>query len=103
MHPRSRVHHARRGPPGDLQVDQLVQLQAAALEPRPHPTRNLGTAVPSSVITTRPPNGEMPTLHCRTSRADVFRIDLEVGQGLASPPLVEPGSVKNVLRMGRSS
>ena len=34
--------------------------EALTLEPRPHLTHQLGTAVPSSVITTRPPNGEMP-------------------------------------------
>ena len=60
MHPRPRVRHPRRGPPGDLPLDHLVQLEAAALEPRPHPTPRVGTAVPSSVITTRPPDGEMP-------------------------------------------
>jgi len=62
------VRHPRRSPPGDLQVDHLVQLPTAALEPQPHPTLRVGTATPSSVITTRPPNGEMPNMTGRSYR-----------------------------------
>jgi len=62
MPPRPRVHDSGRGPPGDLPVDQLVQHVKAAQHPQPHPTPPVGTAVPSSVITTRPADGEMASL-----------------------------------------
>ena len=47
----------------DLLRAQILSraLHQAALQPQPHPTSRVGTAVPSSVITTRPPNGEMPS------------------------------------------
>ena len=62
MPPRPGLRHPGRGPPGDLPVDQLVQRDPAPQHPQRRPTPRVGTAVPSSVITTRPPDGEMPNL-----------------------------------------
>ena len=53
------LRHPRRSPPGDLPLDQLVQHDPAAHQPQQRPTHRVGTAVPSSVITTRPADGEM--------------------------------------------
>ena len=63
VHPGPRVRHPRRGPPGDLPLDQLVQHDPAAHQPQQRPTHRVGTAVPSSVITTRPADGEMARAH----------------------------------------
>ena len=48
-------------PAGDLPLDQLVQHDQTAHQPQQHPTHRVGTAVPSSVITTR-------AVRCRRSR-----------------------------------
>src|SRR5215207_6177107 len=61
MPPGPGVRDTRRGPPGDLPLDQLVQHGSAAHQPQQRPTPRVGTAVPSSVITTRPADGEMAT------------------------------------------
>jgi len=60
VHPRPRVPDPSRGPPGDLPVDQLVQHHEASQQPRPRPTHRVGTAAPSSFITTCPLNGGTP-------------------------------------------
>ena len=64
------VRHSRRRPPGDLPVDQLVQHDQASHQPQRRPPDRVGTAVPSSVITTRPADGEMP----RPPRAQSIRL-----------------------------
>src|SRR3981081_2209952 len=58
MRQRPRVRDPRRSPADDLPLDQLVQHIEASQQPQRHPTTRVGTAIPSSVITTRPPNGE---------------------------------------------
>ncbi len=58
---RAGLHDPSRGPPGNLQVDQLVQHVEASQHPQGRRAARVGTAVPPSVITTRPANGEMPT------------------------------------------
>lgn len=57
---RGRVFTTRRSPPDDLPMDHLVQHPTAAFQPRLHPTRQVGTAVPSSVITPVRPTGRCP-------------------------------------------
>src|SRR3954454_17243961 len=59
MPPGPSVRHTRRSPPGDLPLDQLVQHSPAPHQPEQRPTNRVGTAAPSSLITTRPADGEM--------------------------------------------
>src|SRR3954466_1466500 len=59
MPPGPSVRDTRRSPPGDLPLDQLVQHSPAPHQPEQRPTNRVGTAAPSSLITTRPADGEM--------------------------------------------
>jgi hypothetical protein len=67
VRPRPGLRDPRRGPQGDLQVDQLQRVEASQ-HPQRRRSPRVGTAVPSSVITTRPADGEMPTSELPTGR-----------------------------------
>src|SRR3954466_10648009 len=66
MPPGPSVRDTRRSPPGDLPLDQLVQHSPAPHQPEQRPTNRVGTAAPSSLITTRPADGEMATFTVRS-------------------------------------